>query len=113
MTSKGIFESKYGSRERGATWQNITENLNNCKEFATTARSLRDHFTTFMKRFKSKTRREVKGTGRGDEELSKNEQLFEDLNQSRYSKKTVLYRNRGKKLRNEKKSNRNDLERSK
>ena len=97
MASKGIFESKYGSRERGGTWQNITENLNNCEEFATTAQSLIDHFTTFMKRFKSKTRREVKGTGPGDEELSKNEQLFGDLNQSRYSKKTVLYRNRGKK----------------
>ena len=39
---------------------NIADNLNNCEEFAVTARGLRDHFTTFMKRYKSKTRREVK-----------------------------------------------------
>ena len=32
-----------------------------------------------MKRYKSKTRREVKGTGLWGEELSENEQLLEDL----------------------------------
>ena len=32
-----------------------------------------------MKRYKSKTRREVKGTGLEGEELSENEQLLEDL----------------------------------
>ena len=41
---------------------NIAGNLNNCEEFAVTARGLRDHFTTFMKRYKSKARREVKGS---------------------------------------------------
>ena len=41
---------------------NIADNLNNCEEFAVTARGLRNHFTTFMKRYKSKTRREVKGS---------------------------------------------------
>ena len=33
MASKSIFESKYGSRERRATRQNIAENLNKCEEF--------------------------------------------------------------------------------
>ena len=33
---------------------NTADNLNNCKEFALTARVLRDHFTTFMKSYKSK-----------------------------------------------------------
>ena len=32
-----------------------------------------------MKRYKSKTRREVKCTGLGDEEVSENEQLLEDV----------------------------------
>ena len=59
--------------------RNIAGNLNNCEELAVTARGLRDHFTTFMKRYKSKTRREVTGTGVGGEELSENEQLLEDL----------------------------------
>ena len=49
MARKGIFENKSRSRERGTTWQNMAENLNNCKEFALTARSLKDHLTTLMK----------------------------------------------------------------
>lgn len=36
-------------KKRGATRQNMTENLNNCNEFALTARSLANHFTTLMK----------------------------------------------------------------
>ena len=41
---------------------NIADNLNNCEELAVTARDLRYHFTTFMKRYKSKPRREVEGS---------------------------------------------------
>ena len=41
---------------------NIADNLNNCEEFAVKGRGLRDHFTTFMKRYKSKTRQKVKGS---------------------------------------------------
>ena len=52
---------------------------NNCEEFAVPARSLRDRFTTLMTRYKSKTRREVKCTGLGGEEVSENEQLIEDV----------------------------------
>ena len=55
MTSKGIYESKL---EVG----NIADNLNNCEEIAVTARGLRDHFTAFMKRYKSKRRQQVKGS---------------------------------------------------
>ena len=58
---------------------NTADNLNNYDEFAVTVRDLRDHLTTLMKRHKSKTRREVKGTGIGDEELSENQQLLVDL----------------------------------
>ena len=67
MPSKGIFESKSGSRETGAIWQYIVDNLNNCGKFAAMARSLRVHFTTFMKKYL---------TG---EELFENEQLIEEL----------------------------------
>ena len=41
---------------------NIADNLNNCEEFAVKGRGLRDNFTTFMKRYKSKTRQKVKGS---------------------------------------------------
>ena len=58
---------------------NIANNLNNCEEFTVTARGLRDHFTTFTKRYKSDTKREVKDSGLRGELLSENEQLLEDL----------------------------------
>ena len=79
MASKGIFDSKYGSGVSGAIWPNIAENLSNCEKFGLTTRSLRDNFTTFVKRCKLKTRREIKVTGLGGEELSENEQVLEDL----------------------------------
>ena len=60
MASKGIFESKFGSWGRLAIWQNTADNLNNFEKFAVTGRSLRDHFTTLMKKYKSKTRQEQK-----------------------------------------------------
>ena len=118
MASKGIFESKYGSGERGAIWQNIAGSLNNCEEFALTARSLRDHFTTLMKSCKSKPRWEVKGTGSEGDKLSENEQLLEDLierfKESERSrtradtlKKTALYRKRKKKKKKNKQGSRN------
>ena len=75
----GIFESKSGSRERGAIWQNIAENLNNFQEFAVTARSLRDHFTTLMKKYKLKTRQEVWGIGLKGEELCENSNFLKTL----------------------------------
>ena len=52
---------------------------NNCEEFAVTVRSLRDHFNNLMKRYQSKTRLEIKGTGLGGEDLSENKQLLEDI----------------------------------
>ena len=54
----------------------IAGNLNNCEEFAVTARTLRDCFTTLMKRYKAKARRDA---SLGGEELSENKQLLEDL----------------------------------
>ena len=84
MVYKGLFESKSGSREgepRKST-QNIVDNLNNYEEFAVTAWSLRYHFTTLMKKYKSKTRhwrQEIANTGLEGEAFSENEQLPEDL----------------------------------
>ena len=79
MSSKGIFESRSGSRERGAIWQNIADNLNNLQKFAVAAPSLRDHLTTLTKNYELKTRQEVRGIGLKGEELSENEQLHEDI----------------------------------
>ena len=58
MPSKGIFESKSGSRETGAIWQYIADNLNNCGKFAAMARSLRVlHLEELIERFGESERR--------------------------------------------------------
>ena len=61
---------------------------NNCEEFAVTVRSLRNHFNNLMKRYQSKTRLEIKGTGVGGEDYSKNKQLLEDITE-RFEEQTL------------------------
>ena len=46
-------------------WQEIASNLSNYEEFSVTVRSIRDKFTNIMKKYKSKTRKEIAGTGLG------------------------------------------------
>ena len=58
----------------------IASNLNCHKDlFEVTARSVRDRFTLFSRRHKSKTSRELKGSGTSGEELTENEILIEDM----------------------------------
>ena len=55
-------------------------NLNCHKDlFEVTARGVRDRFTLFSRRHKSKTYREIKGSGTGGEELTEYEILIEDM----------------------------------
>ena len=80
MGGQGIFHYKAGSRERGAVWQVIASNLNCHKDlFEVTARGVRDRFTLPSRRHKSKTSREIKGSGTGGEELTEYEILIEDM----------------------------------
>ena len=61
---------------------------NNCDEFAVTVRSLRDHFNNLMKRYQSKARLEIKGTGLGGEDLFENKQLLEGITERFEGSKT-------------------------
>ncbi|XP_078382732.1 uncharacterized protein LOC144665364 [Oculina patagonica] len=80
MGGQGIFHYKAGSRERGAVWQVIASNLNCHKDlFDVTARGVRDRFTLLSRRYKSKTSRELKGSGTGGDELTEFELLMEDM----------------------------------
>ena len=80
MGGQGIFHYKAGSRERGAVWQLIASNLNCRKDlFVVTARGVRDRFTLLSRRYKSKTSRELQGSGTGGEELTDYEILIEDM----------------------------------
>ena len=63
--------------ERGAV---IASNLNCHKNlFEVTARGVRDRFTLLSRRHKSKTSREIKGSGTGGKELAEYETLIEDM----------------------------------
>lgn len=80
MGGQGIFHYKAGSRERGTVWQVISNNLNCHKDlFDVTARGVRDRFTLLSRRYKSKTSRELKGSGSGGEELTEFDLLMEDM----------------------------------
>ena len=58
----------------------IVSNLNCHKDlFEVTARGVRDRFTLLSRWHKSKTSRELKGSGTGGEELTEYEILIEDM----------------------------------
>ena len=79
MASLGVFQHKFGSRERGPVWQQIAINLNGYPNFSVTLRSVRERFTTIMRKYKAKLRKNVQGTGLGGQELIEYETLLEDL----------------------------------
>ena len=79
MASFGVFKHKLGSRERGHVWQQMVTNLNGYPIFSVTLRAGREHFTTIMRKYKAKIRKEVHGTSLGGQELTECETLLEDL----------------------------------
>ena len=78
MAASRIFQTKSGNRERGNSWQNITTNLGAYNDFIVTLRAVRDRFITIMRKYKSKTKKEIVGTGLRGEELTEYEQLYEE-----------------------------------
>ena len=79
MAANGIFSYKSGSRERGQLWQTIATHLNLLDGSLVTKRSVRDRFTTLMRKYKAKMNQEVKGSGTAGDEPSEYEILIEDL----------------------------------
>ena len=79
MAAVGIFQHKSGSQERGQVWQEIASALNNYPDLIVNLRSIRDHFTTIMRRQKAKTRIEVGATGLGGDEPNEYKIILEDL----------------------------------
>ena len=79
MASLGVFQHKSGSREKGQVWQQIATNLNGYPNFSETPCAVRERFTTIMRKYKAKIRKEVQGTGLGGQELTEYETLPEDL----------------------------------
>ena len=80
MVSLGVFQHKSGSKERGQVWQQITTNLNGYPNFSVTLRAVRERFTTIMRKYKAKIKKEVQGTGLGGQELTECETRIEERN---------------------------------
>ena len=59
VAAEGVYYHKFGSRERGTTWQTVATNLNSYPEFEqdVTTRSVRDRFGILAKNTKPKIRR--------------------------------------------------------
>ena len=79
MAANGIFSYKSGSRERGQLLQTIVTHLDSLYGFLVTKRSVRDRFTTLMRKYKARMNKEVKGSGTAGDEPSEYEILIEDL----------------------------------
>ena len=79
MASLRVFQHKLGIRERGQVWQQIATNLNGYPNFSETLCAVRERFTTIMRKYKAKIRKEVQGTGLGGQELTEYETLLKDL----------------------------------
>ena len=79
MASLGVSQHKSGSRERGHVWQQMATNLNGYPNFSVTLRAGSEHFTTIMRKYNAKIRKEVQGTSLGGQELTECETLLEDL----------------------------------
>ena len=65
IAASEIFSHRSGSRERGLIWQLIADILNAYVElnFIVSGRSVRDRFTLLTRKHKSKTSKEIKGSG--------------------------------------------------
>ena len=76
-----IFSHRSGSREKGLMWQSITDNLNAYRDlnFMVSGRSVHDRFTLLTRKHKSKTAKEIRGSGISVEDPTELEQLIEDL----------------------------------
>ena len=74
-----VYFKQSGSRERGKSRQNIAISLDAYNDFTVISRTIRDQFTTIMQKYKSKARKEIAGTGLGNEKLTEYKQLLEDL----------------------------------
>lgn len=81
VAADGLLRHKAGSRERGAGWQAVANNLSSSLTSGSevTSRAVRDHFTIIAKRYQAKVAKEERGTGLGGEELTEKEALLEEL----------------------------------
>ena len=79
MDGEGVFNNKSGSRERGASWQNVAIALNVIDGFLLTARAVRDRGTNLLKKFSAQSNSEKYLSGEEGAETTEYDTLLQDL----------------------------------
>ena len=79
VAAEGLLTKKEKSRERGAGWQTVANNLNSVFDTELTSRSVRDHNNNLTSKHKGRLAREMQASGEGGEELTEREELLEEL----------------------------------
>ena len=80
IAAEGVLQHKSKSRERGACWLVVANNLgNNFPNVEVTSRAVRDRYKMLEKRHKSKMAEEERATGISGEELTEGDALLEEL----------------------------------
>ncbi|CAB4018761.1 Hypothetical predicted protein, partial [Paramuricea clavata] len=80
IAAEGVLQHKSKSRERGACWLVVANNLgNNFPNVEVTSRAVRDRYRMLERRHKSKMAEEERATGISGEELTEGNALLEEL----------------------------------
>ena len=81
IVAQGVFQYKFGSRERGNVWNVVVQNLKCHTDLfdGLTERGARDRYTLISRRFKAKISEELKSSGIGGEPQTEYEILLEEL----------------------------------
>ena len=99
VAAEGLLIKKEKSRERGAGWQTVANNLNPIFDTELTSRSVRDHYNNLSSKHKARLAREMRATGEGGDELTEKEELLEELMQ--FEEETELHVDEENAARNE------------
>jgi hypothetical protein len=79
MAAAGVMHKKPKSRDRGAAWEKVVNNLNSLPQFEISQKSLRDRYKLLAKKYKVKMGKEERSTGGGGEGPNELEGLLEEL----------------------------------
>ena len=79
IAAEGFMHQKPKSRDNGAPWQKVVDNINALPGYEVSSRSIRDRFNTLTKNQKVKMAKAERLTGEGGSELDEGETILEDL----------------------------------
>ena len=79
IATEGVLTHKQRSKERGAKWQKVADNISVSVGHDLTSRAARDHYNMVAKKYRARMAREERATGGSSMELTENDNLLEEL----------------------------------